>query len=254
MSPVDVPETHYARSGDLQIAYQVVGEGPLDVILISSYLSNIELFWELPFYSRFLDRLSSFSRLILFERRGSGMSDGVAGATPLEEQVDDVQAVIDAVGSEQPVLMSYLEGCGLTALFAASHPDLVRALVFVSPQPRLVAGPGYEWAPSVEERAEIVQAIVETWGTDSPANPLAALFSGEDDRLRGQMARLQRLAMSPAAAAASLATIGDTDVRGVLPSVQCPTLVLRPEHETYLDERHSRYVAEHIPNARYVQV
>ena len=126
----------------------------------------------------FLERLSSFSRLILFERRGSGMSDGIAGATPLEEQIDDVQAVIDAVGSEQPVLISYLEGCGLTALFAASHPDLVRALVLLSPQPRLVAGPGYEWAPSVEQRAAIVQAIVESWGTDSPANPLAALVAG----------------------------------------------------------------------------
>ena len=250
---MDVPETRYARSGDLQIAYQVVGEGPLDVVLIPAYLSNIELFWELPASSRFYERISSFSRLILFERRGSGMSDGIAGATPLEEQIDDVQAVIDAVGSEQPVLISYLEGCGLTALFAASHPDLVRALVLLSPQPRLLAGPGYEWAPSVEERAAIVQAIVESWGTDSPANPLAALVAGQDDRLRSLMARVQRLAMSPAAAAASLAMIGETDVRGVLPSVQCPTLVLRPENETYLDERHSRYVAEHIPDARYAE-
>ena len=251
---MDVPETRYARSGDLQIAYQVAGEGPLDVVLIPSYLSNIEMYWELPSFSRFFGRLSSFSRLILFDRRGSGMSDGTAVATPLEEQIDDVQAVIDAVGSEQPVLTSLLEGCGLTALFAASHPDLVRALVLVSPQPRLVAGPGYEWAPSAEQRAAIVQDIVEFWGTDSPANPMAALVGGQDDRLRSLMARLQRLAMSPAAAAASLATIGETDVRGVLPSVQCPTLVLRPERETYLDERHSRYVAEHIPNARYVEV
>jgi class 3 adenylate cyclase len=251
---VNVPETRYARSGDVQIAYQVAGEGPLDVVLVPSYLSNIELFWELPSFSRFYERLSSFSRLILFDRRGSGMSDGIAGATPLEEQIDDVQAVIDAVGSEQPVLTSYLEGCGLTALFAASHPDLVRALVLVSPQPRLVAGPGYEWAPSVEQRAAIVHDIVESWGTDSPANPLAALVGGQDEQLRRLMARLQRLAMSPAAAAASLATIGETDVRGVLPSVQCPTLVLRPEHETYLDERHSRYVAEHIPNARYAEI
>jgi class 3 adenylate cyclase len=251
---VDVPETRYARSGDLQIAYQVVGEGPPDVVLVSSYLSNIELFWELPAFTRFFGRLASFSRLILFERRGSGMSDGVAGTTPLEEQIDDVQAVIDAVGSEQPVLFSYLEGCGLTALFAASHPDLVRALVLVSPQPRLVAGPGYEWAPSVEQRAAFVKDIVATWGTDSPANPLAVLVAGQDERLRGLMARVQRLAMSPGAAAASLATIGETDVRDVLPSVQCPTLVLRPENETYLDERHSRWVAEHVPDARYAEL
>ncbi len=254
VAPMDVPETHYARSGDLQIAYQTVGEGPLDVLLVSPYLSNIELFWELPSFASLFGRLSSFSRLILFDRRGSGMSDGTAGATPLEETIDDVQAVIDAAGAEQPVLMSFLEGCGLTALFAASHPDLVRALVLVSPQPRLVAGPGYEWAPRVEERAEFVQAIVESWGTDSPANPLASLLADGNDRIRTLAARMQRLAMSPAAAAAALKAIGETDVRDVLPSVQCPTLVLRLAGDTYLDERHSRYVAEHIAGADYVEV
>jgi class 3 adenylate cyclase len=251
---VDVPETRYARNGDLQLAYQVVGEGPINVVFVSTYLSNIELFWELPAFARFFERLASFSRVILFDRRGTGMSDGVAGATPLEEQVDDVRAVIDAAGAEHPALVSFLEGCGLTALSAASYPDLARALVLLSPQPRLVAGPGYEWAPAVEERAEMVGAIVESWGVDSPANPMAVLVAGKDARLRRLMARVQRLSMTPAAAAAALARIGETDVRDVLPSVQCPTLVLRPEHETYLDERHSRYVAEHIPDARYVEV
>jgi len=249
--PVDVPETRYARSGDLQIAYQVVGEGPLDLMFIPTYVSNIELFWELPSLALLFERLASFSRLILFERRGSGMSDGIPGATPLEEQIDDVQAVIDAIGSEQPVLFSFLEGCGLTAMFAASHPNLVRALILLSPQPRLVAGPGYEWAPSVEERARIVEAIVGSWGTNSPANPLAVLAGGEDERLRGLLARAQRLAMS---AAAALEWIGQTDVREVLPSVQCPTLVMRPENDTYLDPRHSLYVAEHVPNALYVEL
>ena len=249
---MDVPQTRYARSGDLQIAYQVVGEGPLDMLWVPSYLSNTEMFWELPSFARFYERLASFSRLILFDRRGSGMSDGIAGATSLEEQIDDVQAVLDAAGSEQPVLACYLEGCGLTAMFAASHPDVVRALVLLSPQPRLVAGPGYEWAPSVEQRAALVQAVVDTWGTDR--SPLADVVAGRDDRQRPVMARIQRLAMSPAAAAASLAMIGETDVRDVLPSVQCPTLVLRPENDTYLDERHSLYVAEHIPDARYVKV
>jgi class 3 adenylate cyclase len=251
---VDVPETRYARSGELQIAYQVVGEGPLDLVFVSTYLSNIELFWELPAFGHFFERLASFCRVILFDRRGTGMSDGVAAATPLEEQVDDVRAVIDAAGAEQPALVSFLEGCCLTALSAASHPDLARALVLISPQPRLVAGPGYEWAPTVEERAEMVRAVVESWGIDSPANPLAVLVAGKDERVRGLMARVQRLSMTPAAAAASMAWIGETDVRDVLPSVQCPTLVLRPKHETYLDPRHSRYVAEHIPDASYVEV
>lgn len=249
---MNVPETRYARSGDLQIAYQVVGDGPLDMLWVPSYLSNTELFWELPSFARFYERLASFSRLILFDRRGSGMSDGIAGATPLEQQIDDVRAVLGAAGSEHPVLGSYLEGCGLTALFAASHPDAARALVLLSPQPRMVAGPGYEWAPSVEQRTAFVQRIVDTWGTDR--SPLADVVASRDERQRPVMARIQRLGMSPAAAAASLAMIGETDVREVLPSVQCPTLVLRPENDTYLDERHSLYVAEHIPGARYVKV
>ena len=201
------------------------------------------MFWELPSFSRMFGKLSSFARLILFDRRGSGMSDGIAGATPLEETIDDVQAVIDAAGSEQPVLMSFLEGCGLSSLFAASHPDLVRALVLVSPQARLVSGSGYEWAPSPDERAEMVDTIVGSWGTDSPANPLASLLAGGDESVRSLAASMQRLAMSPAAAAAALETIGKTDVRDVLGSVQCPTLVLRIEGDTYLDERHSDYVA-----------
>ena len=251
---MNAPETRYARNDDVQIAYQIVGDGPIDMVLVPAYLSNIELFWDLPAFARLFERLSSFSRLILIERRGSGMSDGIAGTTPLEAQIDDVLAVIHAVGCVQPVLFSYLEGCGLTTLFAASHPNLVKALVLVTPQPRLVAGAGYEWAPSAESRAAMVDAIVASWGVASPANPLADIIAGHDEQLRRLTARMQRLAMSPAGAAAALAWIGETDVRDVLPSVQCPTLVLRQEHDMYLDPRHSHYVAEHVPGARYVEV
>ncbi len=234
----------------MQIAYQVAGEGPLDIVFVPSYVSNIELTWEVPFFTRFLGRLGSFSRLILFDRRGNAMSDGVAGAVPLEEQVDDVLAVLDAAGSEHPVLFAWAEGFGLSALVAASHPDVVRALALVSPIPRLVAGPGYEWALSVEERAALVSATVQHWGSSAPENPWGG--GAQSEQVRRLMARWQRLAMSPDAAAASLAMIGQTDVREVLPSVQCPALVLRPEHETWFDERHSRYVVEHLANARYV--
>ena len=183
---MDVPEAHYARSGDLQIAHQAVGEGPLDIVLVPTYLSNIELPCLLPSFAHLFARLASFSRLILVERRGSGMSGGIAGATPLEEQIDDVQAVIDAVGSEQPVLLTFLEGCGLTAMFAASHPDLVRALVLLAPQPRLVAGSRDTSGPRVSSNvARSRRAIVASWGADSPANPLAALVGGlDDDRVR----------------------------------------------------------------------
>lgn len=249
---MEAPETRYARSGDLKIAYQVTGEGPLDIVIVPTWLSNIELYWESPHLSNLFTRLSAFARVILAERRGSGLSDGIAGMTPLEDQVDDVRAVIDACDAARPVLLTFLEGCCLTAMFAASHPELVSALVMISPQPRIVAGPGYEWAQNAEQREPAVRAAVESWGT--PENPLAILVGGDDERARRAAARMQRLTMGPAAAAASLEWIGKTDARDVLPSVQCPTLVLRPADEAYLDARHCRYVAEHIPGARYVEV
>jgi class 3 adenylate cyclase len=250
---VDVPTTCYARSGDVQIAYQVVGDGPLDVLVVPWFMSNIELGWDLPGQARFLRRLASFARLVQFDRRGAGMSGGVAGATPLEEQIDDVLAVIEAAGSKQPVLVSNSEGCALAVLFAASHPDLVRALVLITPTPRVVRGPGYEWAQSVEERDAVVAAVVEHWGSGSPEQPWGA-YAGEGEPARRLLARHQRLAMTPDAVAAALAMVGELDVRDALASVQCPTLVLRRADDTFFDARHSRYAAEHIPDARYVEM
>jgi class 3 adenylate cyclase len=245
--------TRYARSGDLQIAYQMAGEGPLDVLMVPRWFSNIELDWELPPSARFLGRLASFARLIQFDRRGAGMSGGIAGATPLEEQIDDVRAVLDAAGSDQPALISIAEGCALAVLFAASHPDLVRALVLITPMSRVARGPGYEWAPSVEERAAMVQAVVEHWGSSSTEQPWGG-FAGQDEERRRLLARHRRLSMTPDAAAASLAMIGELDVRDALSSVQCPTLVLHRANDAFVDERHSRYAAAGIPKARYVEV
>ena len=245
--------TRYARSGDLQIAYQVAGDGPLDVLVVPRWFSNIELDWELPPIGGFLTRMASFARLIQFDRRGAGMSGGIAGATPLEEQIDDVRAVLDAAGSDQPALISIAEGCALAVLFAASHPDLVRALVLITPTPRVVRGPGYEWAQSVEERAAMVQAVVEYWGSSSPKQPWGG-FAGQDEQRRRLLARHRRLSMTPDAAAASLAMVGELDVRDALSSVQCPTLVLHRASDAFIDERHSRYAAANIRGARYVEV
>jgi class 3 adenylate cyclase len=245
--------TRYVRSGDLQIAYQVAGEGALDVLVVPRWFSNIDLDWELPPSARFLTRLASFARLIQFDRRGAGMSGGIAGATPLEEQIDDVRAVLDAAGADQPTLISIAEGCALAVLFAASHPDLVRALVLITPTPRVVRGPGYEWAQSVEERRKMVQAVVEYWASSSPKQPWGG-FAGQDEQRRRLLARHRRLSMAPDAAAASLAMVGELDVRDALPSVQCPTLVLHRASDAYIDECHSRYAAAHIPDARYVEV
>jgi class 3 adenylate cyclase len=245
--------TRYARSGDVQLAYQVVGEGELDVVVVPSFFSNIELDWELPPRARFLGELASFARLIQFDRRGAGMSGGVAAATPLEEQIDDVRAVLDAAASEQPALIAIAEGCALAVLFAASHPSLTRALVLITPMPRVVRGPGYEWAQSVEERDAIVHAVVEHWSTSSTDQPWGA-FAGADEDRRRLLARHRRLSITPDDAAASLAMVGELDVRDALPSVQCPTLVLRRANDTFVDERHSRYAAAHIPNASYVEI
>jgi class 3 adenylate cyclase len=246
--------TRYARTrDDVQLAYQVAGEGPLDVLIVPRWFSNIELDWEMPPTARFQTRLASFARLVLFDRRGAAMSGGIAGATALEEQIDDVRAVLDAAASDQPVLLSIGEGSALAVLFAASHPDLVRALVLITPTPRTVRGVGYEWAQSVEERAEWVNAVVEHWGSSSPDQPWGA-FAGDDDARRRLLARNRRLSMTPDAAAASLAMMGELDVRDALPSVQCPTLVLHRANDPFVDERHSLYTAAHIPGAEYVQV
>ena len=245
--------TRYAHSGDLQIAYQVAGEGSLDVLLVPRWFSNIELDWDVPPSARFLTRLASFARVIQFDRRGAGMSGGTAGATALEEQIDDVRAVLEAAGSDQPALISIAEGCALAVLFAASHPNLVRALVLITPTPRVVRGTGYEWAQTVEERAAWVQAVVEHWGTSSRQQPWAA-FAGQDEQRRVLLARHRRLSMTPDAAAASLAMVGELDVRNALASVQCPTVVLHRANDAFIDERHSRYAAAHIQGARYVEV
>lgn len=248
------PDTRYARSGDLQIAYQVLGDGPIDVLFVPIFASSIDAAWGIPDIARFFRRIASFSRLILFDRRGSGMSDGTRGTGTLEEQIDDVRAVLDLVGAPRPALLSMIEGCALSALFAASHPASVRALVMMTPTPRLVSGPGYEWAHSVEERAAFIDRLVAFWGSESPGNPWISNLEIKDEPSRRAFARTQRMSMSPGFAAAAQANAGDVDVRQALPSIQCPTLVLRRAGETTIDARHSRYVAEHVPGARYVEL
>jgi class 3 adenylate cyclase len=247
------PETRYAHSGAAQIAYQCVGEGPIDLLFVSSFLSNIEMGWEHPSMAEFTLRLARFSRLVLFDRRGNGMSDAGEGATTLEEEVDDVRAVIAAAGLREPAVLAINEGARLALLFAASHPEALRALVLGAPVPRLVWAPDYTWAPTAQQREASVRSLATSWGRDEPANAWLNM-GGSDPQLRAAMARYQRLASGPEDAARKLLRAGEADVREVLPSVQCPTLVVRRSGDTEIDERHSRHVAEHVPGARYVEV
>lgn len=238
--------THYALSHDANIAYQVRGEGEVDLVFVPNLFSNIDLSVEFEAFGTFTARLASFSRLIYFDRRGNGMSGGAAGAAPLEQQLDDVRAVLDAAGSRAPALLSEQEGAALALLFAATYPDSVRALVLMAPQARLVRGEGYEWGLSAEQRAEVNRAVVAQWGNGSQSNPWAAGLRIRPGELE-LLGRYQRLSVSPGEALAVMRLAGETDVRDVLASVQCPTLVLRRRDDAFIDERHSRYAAEHIP-------
>jgi class 3 adenylate cyclase len=245
------PDTKYARSGDLHIAYQVVGEGPMDLLFVPSWISQVEQYWEEPKVARFFERLTSFSRLIMFDRRGAGLSDPLPRAPTLEEQIDDVVAVLDAAGSERASVYAMLEGGAMAALFAATHPDRASALVLYEAQPRMSWAPDYEWALRPEEREAGLDDM--NWGDGSRIDFLAPT-SAADPRLRAWFARLERLAASPGTARELVRMNSQVDVRAVLPSIQAPTLVLHRAGDQFIDIRHSRYLAEHIPGARLVEL
>jgi class 3 adenylate cyclase len=244
------PETRYARSGELHIAYQVVGDGPLDLVWVPGWISCIDHYWDEPVIARYFNRLASFSRLILFDRRGTGLSDPLPRAPTLEEQMDDVVAVMDAAGSEQAALYAQLEGGAMAALFAATHPERTTALVLYEAQPRMSWAPDYDWALKDEDRRAM---MAEGWGDGSRILALAP-SAANDPRLRRWFARLERLAASPGTAAKLVLMNGQVDVRAVLPQVQAPTLVLHRAADPFIDKRHSLYLAEHIPGARYVEL
>lgn len=244
------PETKYVRSGELHIGYQVIGRGPPDLVWVPGWLSNIDLYWEEPTVARYFERLASFSRVILFDRRGSGVSDPVERAPTLEEQMDDVVAVMDAAGSQRAALYAQFEGGAMAVLFAASHPDRTSALVLYEAMARASWAPDYDWALEPHERRAMLE---RGWGDGSRLMELAP-SAAENPRLRQWFARFERAAASPGTAAKLLMMNGRVDVRAVLPQVRVPTLVLHRAADRFIDIRHSRYLAEHIPEARMVEL
>jgi pimeloyl-ACP methyl ester carboxylesterase len=244
------PETRYARSGDLHIAYQVLGEGPVDLVWVPGWISNIDVYWEEPAVAVYFERLAAFSRLILFDRRGTGVSDPVSMAPTLEEQMDDVVAVMDAAGSEKAALYAQLEGGAMAAMFAATHPERARALILYEAMPRMAWAPDYPWAMRPEEREAMLE---HPWGDGSRIMALAPSAAG-NPRIRRWFGRLERAAASPATAAQLVRMNAQVDVRAVLPQVQAPTLVLHQAQDKFVDIRHSRFLAEHIPGARLVEL
>jgi class 3 adenylate cyclase/pimeloyl-ACP methyl ester carboxylesterase len=249
------PVTRYARSGDASIAYQVVGEGPLDLLFLPGWISQIEQLWETPSSRRFLERLSLFNRLILFDQRGTGLSDRLAGQQSTEQSVQDALAVLDAAGSERAALFTYALGGATGAWLAAEHPQRVGALVMYSSPARTRWAPDYDWALKREERDAFAAFSFSNWGeVSSPMLSQIAPSAAGDVGLAEWFARVQRLAASPAEARAMSEAIGDVDVRAALPHIRIPTLVMHRREDSAWDVQHSRYLAEQIEGARYVEL
>jgi class 3 adenylate cyclase len=248
------PETRYARSGDVSIAYQVVGEGPFDVVRAPPFVSHVELDWQVPAIAAFLRRLVSFCRLIRFDKRGTGMSDRVSGAPTLETRMDDVRAVMDAVGSERAALFGISEGAPMSILFAATYPERTWALVLEGGFARERWAPDYPWGYREDEYQE-GEAELQGWGTPEHSARIAqALAPSADEGNRQALATLIRHSASPGAAAALDQMNRDIDVRPVLPAIRIPTLVMNRTDESPAIVKGSRYLAQNIAGARHVEI
>jgi class 3 adenylate cyclase/pimeloyl-ACP methyl ester carboxylesterase len=249
------PVTRYARSGDASIAYQVIGDGPIDMLFLPGWISQIEQLWEAPANRRFLERLAAFSRLILFDSRGTGLSDRVLEAYTLEQETKDAIAVLDAAGSERTAVFTYSVGGLIGAQLAADLPERIGALIMYASVARTSWAPDYDWALTSDEREELTERNIAEWGeTNSAAMSVFAPSMGDDPALAAWFARLQRLAASPGEARIISKALVDLDARDALPRIRVPTLVMHRPRELVWDVRHSRYLAEHIPGARYVEL
>jgi len=247
------PETRYAKSGDVNIAYQVVGDGPFDLVYVPGWVSNIDLFWEKPKPARFLEHLASFSRLILFDKRGTGMSDRVSNdrLPTLEQRMDDVRAVLDAVGSENAALLGHSEGGSMSVLFAATYPERSRALVLVGAFAKRLRSDDYPWAPSLEERLATIEEVERDWGAGLDITDYAP---HEDPALLEWYSTCLRRSASPGAAAALLLMNSQIDTRHVLPTIRVPTLVLARTGDRDVTVEEGRWLAAQIPGARFVEL
>ncbi len=241
------PETRYAKSGDVHIAYQVVGDGPLDLIFVPGFVSNVELAWESPGSAQFFSRLAAFSRLILFDKRGTGLSDRHVGVAHLEERMDDVRAVMDAVGSERAALFGVSEGGAMSMLFAATYPERTRALAFYG---------SYARHPTLTRDAlpHHIELIGRVWGTGEYIMRYMMPTQASDENLRREVARRERQSASPTAAVACIRMSGEVDARDILPTIRVPTLVLHRAGDTRVTIDAGRYIADHIPGAKFVEL
>jgi class 3 adenylate cyclase len=248
------PVARYARSGDLNIAYIVEGDDRgTDLVWVPPWVSQVEYLWSEDSLQRVMDRLTTFARVITFDRRGSGLSDPLSGAPTLEEQMDDVIAVMDAAGSERAAIAGTLEGGPMAAMFAATYPERTEALILYATFARATWAPDYDWAWSAGERKAHMDELVSHWGEGRVAGSVAPSH-WQDPEFREWAGRLERLAASPSTIARIFDLIGEFDVREVLPSIRVPTLVMHRRDDSFIKIEHSRYISSRIPQAKFVEL
>lgn len=246
-------ETFYARSGDLAIAYQVVGNGPLELVFVPGFISHVELNWEVPFLAPMLERLASFSRLLVLDKRGHGLSDRLVGAGTLEDRMADVRAVMDAAAFSRAALLGISEGGPLAMLFAATYPERVSSLVLYGTFARLCRVPGYQMGIDPNTIEQLAAQIEGSWGT---GETLGSMVQHVPDpvAVRPTLARFERFTTTPAVAANMMRLHIDTDVRTALTAISAPTLVVHCEGDRTVPRSLGRYIADHIPGARWVEI
>jgi pimeloyl-ACP methyl ester carboxylesterase len=250
-----VPAIKYAKNGDVHIAYQVLGEGPIDLVLVHGWVSHLELIWDEPAIARFHERLAEFSRLILFDKRGTGLSDKVAAhkLPTLEQRMDDMRAVLDAVGSRRCAVMGISEGGPMCALFAATYPERTAGLVMCGSYPSWIRDEDCPWGMTREQHEAAAAAFEKGWGTPVGIKTVAPTSSA-DERVRNWWARYLRMGASPSAGVMLYRMNFEIDIRSLLPAVRVPTLLLHRSGDHLISVEASRYMARRIPGAKFVEL
>jgi pimeloyl-ACP methyl ester carboxylesterase len=251
---VERPETYYARSGDVSIAYQLVGDGPFDLVYVPGFMSHVELRWTVPSFAESLRELAAFSRLILFDKRGTGMSDRVAGAPTLETRMDDLRAVMDAVGSRRAAIFGVSEGAPMSLLFAATYPERTAALVLRAGFPRTLWAPDYPWGRREEEYRRDLEAQLRIFGSRQEAEAhTRSLAPWREDDVPA-IVDYFRWCGTPGALEALVAMNREIDVRPVLPAIRVPTLIVHGSDDTVVPVEAVRWMAGRIPGAQLVEM
>ena len=246
----------YARNGSVSLAYDVLGEGERDILVTFGWIGSFQSAFDIPAHARWLERLASFGRVIMWDKRGTGLSERVpADRLPtLEERMDDMRVVMDAVGSERAAVLGISEGASLSAVFAATHPDRVTSLILIGGFARMLRDDDYEWGATPEATQAFNRRIEETWGDNAGLLKLWAPSIADDPVAREHWNRMMVFGGTPATAVAWLEMVEQTDIRATLPAINVPTLVLHRADDRIVPAQHARYLAEHIPNARYLEL